>query len=155
MDEIHSQLKSIGEKFPIDQAVDALRDENCYEGWQDELRYLLFRYEEYLAAKEGLNFKNEQWERIWMASASRSIEHIYAQSSAPDDIRHNLGNLMILPPGLNSKLQDKSFSKKRPAYQQTGLLMAGEVASVTRWTRRAVKKRETELLEWAAEEWAD
>ena len=50
--EIHAEIKLIGKHFPIDNAVDALRNTNCYEGWQDELRYLMFRYEEYLSKKK-------------------------------------------------------------------------------------------------------
>ena len=153
--EIHSEIKLIGNDFPIDSAVDALRNSNCYEGWQDELRYLMFRYEEYLSKKEGNNFKNEQWERIWEASPSRSIEHIIPQSTASDGIKHALGNLMILPPNLNSKLQDKPPSKKLKSYRETGLLAAIEVASVPRWSKKAVRMREETILQWATKEWAD
>ena len=153
--EIHSEITLIGKKFPIDSAVGALRNTNCYEGWQDELRYLMFRYEEYLSMKDGNNFENEQWERIWEASPSRSIEHIIPQSKASDEIKHALGNLMILPPNLNSKLQDQPPSKKLEPYRKTGLLTAIEVASVSRWSKKAVRKREETILQWATKEWAD
>ena len=59
--EIQSGIEAIGEQFPISDAVDALRNTNCYEGWQDELRYFMFRYEEHLTQKEDQNFQNEQW----------------------------------------------------------------------------------------------
>ena len=152
---IHSDIKTIGKPFPISEAVDALRSTNCYEGWQDELRYFMFRYEEHLTRKEGQNFQNEQWERIWEASPSRSIEHIVPQSRASDDIRHTLGNLMILPPNLNSRLQDKPPRQKLEAYRQTGLLCAIEVASMLRWTKGTVREREETLFRWATDEWGD
>ncbi|WP_428102941.1 DUF262 domain-containing protein [Candidatus Rariloculus sp.] len=155
VEEIHAGIKQIGEKLPIAEAVDALRSTNCYDGWQDELRYFMFRYEEHLAKEEGIDFQNEQWERIWEASPSNSIEHIIPQSKAPDEVKHMLGNLMVLPPNLNSKLQDKAPKVKREAYRKTGLLSAIEVASRRRWTSRTVREREAELLDWALSEWAD
>lgn len=155
---IHSSLKAIGTGFPIEDAVDAMRNSNCYDGWEVELRYFMFRYEEHLARKQKLNFSNEQWKRIWIVSPARSIEHIWAQSKAPDEVRHNLGNLMLLPPNLNSTLQDASSKDKIESYRKTGLLIAEEVATTLenrRWSKKFVKERETALLKWAAVEWAD
>ena len=156
--EISKAIGEIGEKFTIEDAIKALRNENCYDGWQNELRYLMFRYEEHLARAQKLNFSNEQWARIWLASAADSIEHIWAQSAAPDAVRHRLGNLVLLPPNLNSTLQDLAPKDKVTAYRRTGLLIAGEVADrieAGRWNSRAVEDREEAMLEWAATEWAD
>ena len=114
----------------------------------------MFRYEEHLAREKGINFRNEQWERIWEVSVSKSIEHIIPQSKASDDIKHTLGNLMLLPPNLNSSLQDKPTRQKLEAYRNTGLLTAIEVASTQRWSKKAVRQREATLLEWATHEWA-
>ena len=71
---------------------------------------------------------------------------------------HGLGNLLLLPPGLNSKLQDMPERKKVDDYTKTGLLIAQEVAgtvSTSGWTFKTMKERETHLLEWAMQEWAD
>lgn len=156
---IHSEIQRIGKGFPIGNAVESLRGADCYEQWENELRYFMYRYEEHLTHEAGQKFRNEQWERIWEKSASDSIEHISPQKTAPDDIKHVLGNLMILPPKLNSQLQDKTPREKRPAYQKTGLLSAIEVASILeskpRWPKKVVREREEKLLEWAAREWAD
>ena len=152
---IRSAIERIGEDFPISEAVEELRGSNCYDSWQDELRYFMFRYEEHLAHEAGQRFKNEQWERIWEASASKSIEHIIPQRTADEDIKHLIGNLMMLPPGLNSKLRDKSTDQKLEAYSSTGLLSAIEVASIHRWSDQTVREREDALLEWAGKEWGD
>ena len=93
-----------------------------------------------------------------MVSPSESIEHIWAKSRAPDKFRHRLGNLVLLPPKLNSALQDKPAKGKAAHYRKTGLLIAGEVADVidtAGWKSRSIKEREERLIEWAAEEWAD
>ncbi len=156
---IDTDIKKIGEDYPISEAIDALRHANCYEGWESELRYFMFRYEEYLTKKQGLNLENEQWEKIWMESPAKSIEHIWAQSKASDDVKHSLGNLMILPLGFNSQLQDRSPKDKSEEYRKTGLLIAGEVATTLeknpRWSKKSIERREAALLEWAAAEWAD
>ena len=93
VDAIDEAIGEIGEEFPIEDAVDFLRNENCYDGWEAELRYFMFRYEEHLAREQKLNFSNEQWEKIWMVSPSESIEHIWAKSQAPDKSRHRLALL--------------------------------------------------------------
>jgi hypothetical protein len=156
--QIHKAIGEIGEEFKIEDAVEVLRNSNCYEGWQSELRYFMFRYEEYLAREQKLNFSNEQWEKIWLVSPAESIEHIWANSKAPEKSKHRLGNLLLLPPKLNSTLQDDPPKDKTTAYRKTGLLIAGEVADTidaSGWTAKSIEARETALLEWASTEWAD
>jgi hypothetical protein len=118
----------------------------------------MFRYEEYLAKTQKQNFSNEQWEKIWMVSPSESIEHIWAQSKAPQKQQHRLGNLVLLAPRLNSSLKDKPAKDKSNAYRKTGLLIAGEVADIIDergWNTKLIREREEALLDWAAKEWAD
>ncbi|MBI3953278.1 MAG: DUF262 domain-containing protein [Chloroflexi bacterium] len=162
-DEVLKRLSSIGASFPIDKAVENLRERDCYTGWQEELRYFFHRYEEHLAQKAGQNFNNEQWNRIWEASATDSIEHIRPQSwwaslglePDPNEV-HRLGNLLILPPKLNSKLGAKDPAGKADDYRNTGLLHAQETAErLSGWSYKEVEERETSLLEWARQEWAD
>ena len=160
---ILERLSGIGAGFPIAEAAKNLEETNCYEGWQEELRYFFYRYEEHLARKAGQNFNNEQWNRIWQSSAADSIEHIRPQSwwasigleSTPDEV-HRLGNLLILPPRLNSKLGAKAPKEKAHEYRNTGLLLAQQVADCLHsWSFKATEERETALLEWARQEWAD
>ena len=164
VDEMLRGLSAMGTSFPIDKAVDCLRKADCYSEWGDELRYFFYRYEEHLAARAGQKFHNEQWNRIWASSATSSIEHIRPQSrfEVDDDRVHHLGNLMLLPPGLNSLLGAKPVTEKADSYTGTGLLLAGEVANQVRtwninrdWTYAAIEVREKDLLSWALEEWAD
>lgn len=141
--------------FAIESAVEQLRHENSYEGWEEELRYFMYRYEEHLAREQGLTFSNEQWERIWEDAPAKSIEHISPQSRGRSYV-HRLGNLTLLPPRLNSKLRDMSSSKKAKDYEKTGLLITAELKpDLNRWKLDSVKKREERLLKWAKQEWAD
>ena len=156
--EITQGLREIGHRYPAKEAIKHLREADCYNGWYEELRYIFYRYEEYLSRKKGQNFDNEQWARVWEVSAADSIEHIMPQGSKRSYI-HWLGNLMILPPKLNSSLQDRRPGKKTEEYTNTGLLSAAEVASTIigggRWGKREIKEREEGLLQWAVSEWKD
>ncbi len=152
------------DKFSIENAIGELRNQNCYEGWEEQLRYFFQRYEESLAREQGQNFDNAQWAKIWQSSAMHSIEHICPQShGAPRPTRskktifvHRLGNLVMLPPRLNSKLQDSDPAQKADEYVKTGLLIASKLKpALKNWTPVAVEKREDELLKWASEEWSD
>ena len=163
--DILDRLSQIVEEYPVDEAVENLRETDCYTNWGEQLRYLLHRYEEYLTREAEHNFDNEQWIRIWESSAANSIEHIRPQSwwtskgnETDSNSMHRLGNLLILPPRLNARLKDKPEKEKADAYRKTGLLIAQEVSeriSSEGWTLEAMKERENRMLEWARREWAD
>jgi hypothetical protein len=161
---ILEELRSIGEDFRITEVVEELRNKDCYQGWTEQLRYFFFRYEEKLAEDSGQALNQAQWNRIWADEPSKSIEHVQPQSKGSEDpstkgiFVHRMGNLMLLPPGLNSKLQDKSPKEKASSYESQGLLLAMEVGKMIKrgkWDRRAVEKRERRLLRWASDEWKD
>jgi hypothetical protein len=156
-DEVVRGINGIsGKEFAIEGAVRSLKDTNCYEGWERELRYFMFRYEEYLVKRRGQKFESAEWERIWSRSPKKSIEHILPQS----DVRkgtsyiHRLGNLTLLPPQLNSQLRDDRPKAKADEYAKTGLLVASTLHDkLATWDRAAIEAREHELLEWASTEW--
>lgn len=164
-DEILNRITKLGKAHSIDEVLSQAEKHNWYEGWEPELRYLLFRYEEHLSAQRGQQFSNEQWDRIWEDSAAKSIEHILPQSSGSQEplsadqegvYVHRLGNLLLLPPGLNSKLGDKDPKEKAECYLQTGLLSAAEVARTIQqdgWGIEQIKAREKRVIEWIQEKW--
>ena len=160
-DDIRKRIRQIGERYPIEEAIHGLRGNDCYSDWRDELRYFLFRYEEHLAEERGLNVNNIHWEHIWAKNASQSIEHIRPQSDVktPEDIKHTLGNLMLLPPQINSQLQDTQPQNKIESYRGTGFYHADEVVEMLEaspsWSKKTCKRRERRLLEWAAREWGE
>ena len=156
--DISEKIRQIGAGYTIDEVDDQLRYTDCYNGWEAELRYVLCRYEEHLAEQRGQTFDNEQWNRIWQESAANSIEHILPQSR---EIQygwrvHRLGNLLLLPPRLNSELGGKDPQAKADAYRQTGLLIAGDVAETIQshgWDEVQIKTRENQLLDWIFSEY--
>ena len=161
-EQIMSRLSAIGRGYPgNEESVRRELSKKDAYGQSltlEELRYFFHRYEEYLSSEAGQNFSNEHWNHIWEASAADSIEHIAPQSSDRDYI-HWLGNLTMLPPKLNSKLQDKQPKYKATCYVKTGLLDAGDVAKRIetdgKWNKGKIIERENELLKWATQEWAN
>ena len=164
-------LRELGDgEYAIEEAMKTLQKEDCYTDWKEELRYFLFRYEEGLARAAGQRFNNEQWERIWEASAARSIEHVHPQNPTPGGAWrgalgrgrgqkeahvNRLGNLVLLPPGLNSQLGNRAFADKKTEYRKTGFLLLGEVCRKRRWNKQAIEEREKALFNFALGEWGD
>lgn len=163
-DDILEKIRQIGADYTIDEVGDQVRNADCYNGWQAELRYVLHRYEEHLARQRGQTFDNEQWNRIWEASAASSIEHILPQSTRSQFsfgngvFVHRIGNLMLLPPRLNSKLRDKDPQAKVDCYRRTGLLIAGDVAETIAehgWDETQIESRENKIINWIFSEFVD
>lgn len=151
---IHT-LHALGQHHCPDAAIPRhLRGQNCYEGWTSELRYLMCRYEEHLAGQAGETLNEEIWERIWHSRDDHTIEHIFPRSRASDDSPidggavHRLGNLVVLPPGINSSLSDKPFEEKRRVYQESGLYCVRELARYDQWTRAELEEREERIIAW-------
>ena len=157
--DIEASLLALGKDWTMD-AIIAGTDywSNCYDGWTEELRYLLFRYDEHLATAAGLPFNASEWNKIWIEDAARSIEHIQPQGSGADYM-HHLGNLTMRPPRVNSSLQDKPPADKAAAYRSCGLHATRKVGEAieggTAWDETAVQVR-TKLIEaFVRKEWAD
>ena len=133
---------------------------DCYNRWQEELRYLLWRYEQHLAKENGLTFSKKEWHQIWKESAANSIEHILPQSKAWQvggyPVVHSIGNLLLLPPRKNSELRDKDPKDKADDYLKTRLLIAENVAKWIQkygWNKEQIMIREDEIREWIEDEY--
>ncbi|MDX1964790.1 MAG: DUF262 domain-containing HNH endonuclease family protein [Pirellulales bacterium] len=153
-----TQLLEIGSDYPIQKAAEALANRDCYNKWESELRYFLHEYDRHLESQDGIQSNEENWQSIWRKPAQLSIEHIQPQSSSDDSRKHRLGNLLVIPPRLNSKLQAKVPRKKSKHYRETGLRVAIEVANIvdaSGWNGKSIRQRETQLIEWAKIRWSD
>jgi hypothetical protein len=155
-DEISKQLTSIGDDLPITVAAQSLENRNCYERWSEELRYFLYCYDEEQAKKAGHAINEQCWKKIWSGAPAESIEHISPQASGLRFI-HRLGNLIMLPPGVNSRLKAKEPKHKAESYETSGLystiLIGRQIAQNEIWNETSVRKRESELIAWAIEYW--
>ena len=156
-EKIAAGIVEIGKTHPIERVLREVEWTECYHGWAEELRYLLFRYEEHLADQAGEKLDSHQWNKIWTVEPSKSIEHIQPQSSRLRYI-HHLGNLTMLPPGVNSTLRDKAPKEKAATYRKSGLRATstvGRLIAKRGWTEREVRLRTEELLKFVREEWGD
>ncbi|TGT65661.1 MULTISPECIES: DUF262 domain-containing protein [unclassified Mesorhizobium] len=150
-------LSDLGKDYAISDVIKEFDPSNCYEGWTEELRYLFYRYDEHLAAKAGQKLNEYQWNKIWAEEPAKSVEHIKPQSSGVSYL-HHLGNLMMLPPGVNSSLKDKDPSLKAETYSSCGLLSSIEVAKLIekgKWNKAAVEARAKRILAWSRSQWKD
>jgi len=165
-----NEIKAIGDsnlEFGIKEAIKNLKNTDCYNGWSDDLRYFFYRYEEYLADEENSSISEEMWEQIWMKSPTTTIEHIFPQSPGKEwkgklgrgqrweSHLHRLGNLMLLPPGINSKAGRKSFIDKKKIYRKNfHLKLMKEIIQKRDWNLKSIIEREERLLNWAEKMWS-
>ncbi len=157
-----------GEEYSIDNAIEALKDADCYSWWGNPLRYFLHRYEEHLASQAGVKTNDDVWNQIWNSTASNTIEHIRPQKwdakgwlgvlgktkEKVDDKVNGIGNLVLLPPGVNAKAKDKSFKEKKKIYSDHRCLrQIEEIINENKWDAKAIKAREVRLLQFARMTW--
>lgn len=156
-EDVHTALTNLGAEFGIDEVLDWPEVwSNCYEGWTEELRYLLYRYDEYLARQSGERLNEVEWAKVWATDPSRSIEHICPQSTHRSYI-HHLGNLTMLPPNVNSALKDKPPAKKASTYRSCGLKATARVGEAIEkglsWDKSAVLDRAAQIEAFVRAEW--
>lgn len=173
LDHLLRLIANIGNEFPINKAIELLKSNDAYNGWESELRYFLFRYEESLL-KNNEKIDETIWNEIWQASANNTIEHIMPQdekarnwkhiSSDAYKLLHNIGNLCLLSPHLNSEANSKNFEHKKLIYKKANLLMLNEIIHdnfvesrwvESRWDENSISKRRDKMLKFAKEEWSD
>ena len=67
---------------------------------------------------------------------------------------HRFGNLIALPPGINSKAGTKPFVDKLVVYKSVaGLHHVTEITKLKNWNLFAIEKREKNLIQFAHEQW--
>lgn len=170
-DDAKKSLDSIGKDYPIATAVAELKGKPWYRDYKDQLKYVLFRYEEHLAKQNGTQISAQVWSQIWSDTPSKTIEHIYPetytsklQTNWPnpkvtcqeelDTFVHNIGNLTLLPPGLNSSLGQKPFRDKKAEYKRYGLRITDDVVKKRSWKKKDIEAREQDILNFIQTEWA-
>ena len=169
-EKINEKIYQLGEDYSADKAAEQLKQQDCYDNWTDELRYFLRRYEEYLCNEQGCTISEDTWKAIWNSSSSKTIEHICPQrfetqaswnkklGTKKDYIQkqiNRIGNLVLLPSSINSKIGNKSFAEKKEIYEvHRQLKMLDEIIRLDDWNSETLEEREDKLIEWAKLEWA-
>lgn len=172
-DECMNRIKQLGTgkgDFSARRAAEQMGNTDCYDGWEESLRYFFYARERWLDAQSSKPTESTHWNKIWQQNASDTIEHILPQNPDADsdwsklldeaglkaeEVCHRLGNLVLLPKPLNSQAKNDDFSKKREIYRGHGLAITDEVCNSIEWNIRSIEQRENMLIDWAAEYWAD
>lgn len=156
--DVLEELRRIGSDYKIADVVAEKDWSHCYEGWTEELRYLLFRYDESLSQRASERLNASQWNKIWAAEASKSVEHISPQSRGGKYV-HSIGNLTMLPPSVNSALQDKPPTEKAKHYIECGLRGTAAVGRLLekkgKWGKAEILSRSDEIQKFIMKEWSD
>jgi len=173
--QIMAVLHELGSEYPVDKAVeDGLVGKDFYES-PDACRYLLWNYEEHLAAKlgSGATFDEQERSAIWKERASDSIEHVFPQNPGLEPgwadkmhgedeiekpIQHHvgrIGNLLLLPIVINAEAKVRPFDEKKKIYDKHSLRMIKEISSEQDWTLASIDRREKIITAWAKTRWAD
>ncbi len=166
---IMDKLRKLGKDHPIETSVAEYFKQDNYEGHEEECRYILWKYEEYLAEKEKAKINQEIRLKIWSArSASQTIEHILPQAHEktlgwrtfePVKAKKNvdkLANLILLPPGLNSEAGRKMFSEKVQVYKRAeGLRSVKDIIKLNVWDSKAFEARQKKLKDFVSEKFSD
>lgn len=74
------------------------------------------------------------------------IEHIYPQSSEKpikelEDIKHNLGNLVLLQLDENIKNSNKEFIDKKSSFKKEKLDLTSEISEYSTWEKKDIEER--------------
>ena len=163
---VKAAFDEITDGYTIETAIEELKaSRDSYTSWSEELRYLLYKYEQHLCVQNGEELDEATWAKIWSRSPTKSVEHILPQDPGDewkgklghgqraDRHVHRLGNLALLPPGVNSHLSNKGFKEKRLEYRNQPLRHVREVAQYRDWSTSKITEREEALFEWIRKEW--
>lgn len=106
------------------------------------------------------------WEKIWSESPAKTIEHIHPQTykdtwkgkigTNQEEIEttvHTIGNLVLLPPGINSIAGQKPFSEKKEIYKKYHLFMLEKIRENEDWGKIEIENRELELIDFIKIKW--
>ena len=132
---ISEEIRALGDEHPIDEAVHAL-EEFFQTATKIGLRSCvaatcLFRYARApCERKTTRNTRTSSGRESGRIPPPTRLNMFFRRARGSHERHkskvfvHRLGNLVLLPPGLNSKLGDADPSAKAPDYTQTGLFIA-------------------------------
>ncbi|MEM6431932.1 MAG: HNH endonuclease family protein, partial [Deinococcota bacterium] len=160
-----SAITSLGTDYSTNKITPTLRHVDAVHGWEDELRYFFYHYDQHLARLQGETVSNDLWASICQKPSSQVIELIYPEdgaetwpklSEARQESRYYLGNVLITAPRVNLLTGQKDFDGKREVYSQFAEVHAQkDVSHETSWGYNQIVSREKQLLDWAKHHWAE
>jgi hypothetical protein len=94
-------------------------------------------------------------------AADINLEHVLplqSQGWGVDDetarsVQRALGNMALLPAGLNAEIGNASFKEKKRAYAQCDYLLTKSIAEKVEWGPQQIRERQKELARLAIRTW--
>ena len=183
--DLSAHIKDIGSKFKFDDGLKSVVGSAWYPDYGNDVIFIMRRYDEYLAKKAGANISQNIWKEIWESDPSTTIEHIFPKTYPKptssvsikkafkanwehggkrfnqkklDSFVHNIGNLTVLEPGINSQVGQKSYPEKINQYGNQMRIhpeLTSRYLQKGFWTEQSIKEREKEILNFIEKEWKD
>ena len=178
---VESLIRQIGSKFSFDDGIKAVEGGKWYPDYNNDVVYIMRRYDEYLAHEKGEELSDTTWGIIWENDPSTTIEHIFPKTypknetevssfkadwahgrgirysqEKMDGFVHNIGNLTILPPGVNAKAGQKAYPEKIKLYGSKMHIHPDIHSKYLKsgfWTEKSIKEREQDILEFIKNTW--
>jgi hypothetical protein len=129
-------------------------------------RYLLWKYENDLANDKDRKVKPSDYMNLWGKSNMEStIEHISAQNprSTPNteefnrQFLNNVGNLVLMPKGMNSSLGNQADADKKPILDRSSYYAHREIAEMMglhgEWTEDKIRTRKKKIVDFIYKRW--
>lgn len=153
---IAKRLDALGKDYDVDEVMSLKTYWDDWYSRREEVRYILYRFEEHLAAEAGEHINASEWNKIWATDPAKSIEHVKPQHTEASYV-HNLGNLAMLPPSVNSSLGGRPPNEKADTYITCGLkataAIGREISSGLKWDKAAVTARCEQLEAFIRKHW--
>ena len=100
----------------------------------------------------GSDIKSYHLEHVAPQKATDNwMQMVYGQATEKyieyDEVITAMGNLTLLDPGLNTKLQNKPFSDKKDEYRKSTLFLTSDLVRMNSWTEELIRQRTEWLIE--------
>lgn len=176
--ELCNDIQVIGSKFSFVDGINYVKGSDWYGSYNKDIIYVLQRWEEELTKKP---LSATVWDKIWEEDPSKTIEHIFPKNYPSsksgreefhinwehggkqwnqeklDKFVNRIGNMTLLPAGMNSQLGQKSYLEKVKKYDETGFKIhpTKDSAYLKKgyWTENSIKEREEDIVEFIKKTW--
>ncbi len=179
--EVIKKIEQIGSKYTFEDGLNNVKGSAWYPYYNNDVIYIMRRYDEALAKEAGTSISTKVWNAIWASDPSTTIEHIFPKTYPKnqtqitnfkkdwahggrqfsqkklDGFVNNIGNLTILEPGLNSQAGQKPFAEKTKIYGDTMRIHPKANSKYLKngfWVEDSIKEREEDILNFIRTEWS-
>ena len=154
-DKLQDDIKSLEQEMIGNFVSDMDREFSKGEGFfsWSYIEYFLTEYE--LSLSETISNANSVEHILPQNPNSKDWKNITKnfKKNEQDQLKGALGNLLMIPIGVNIKLNNGSFETKKAAYEEIASSSAEEVARKLDWTEVEIKERSERLIDFMKERW--